>query len=115
VPQVFRREEEVSKMATATTTGSIRHKLSGSVMVDRNWGGTIGASHARGAQRVGNFYRLPKSEYVRLMAASARSHEFAHHSLNPANDPCLDWTESDDLAVAELLERATGEKSPCLD
>ncbi len=102
-------------MQTATTTGRVRHKLAGSVMVDRAWGGTIGASQARGSQRVGSFFRLPKSEYVRLMAAAARSNELAHQSLKPAGEPCLDWTDADDRAVAEMIEQSAGEKSPCLD
>lgn len=65
-------------MKTTATIGSVRHKLSGSVLVDRSWGGTIGATRARGAERVGDFYRLPRSEYTRLMAAAAKSAEFGH-------------------------------------
>ena len=91
-------------METAISIGSGMHGLGGPVMVDRAWGRTLGAHQAKGARRVGNFYRLPRAEYLSLVKA--------HAKLNPEDSPCFDWTASDDQAVAELLDSARLE-SPC--
>lgn len=86
---------------TVADIGSARHRLDGSVMVDRNWGRRLGVHQARGARRVGSFYRLPRAEYVRLLEASANG------SASQANvHPSLRWTPTDDLAVANMIEEA---------
>ena len=88
-------------METVTDIGSARQRLEGTVLVDRAWAREIGASGARGARRVGNFYRLPRSQYVRLLdgaSTGARSYQVANDQMR--------WTRSDDVAVAELLEDA---------
>ena len=88
-------------METITDIGSARQRFGGTVLVDRAWAREIGASQARGARRVGNFYRLPRSQYVRLLdgaSTGARSYQVANDQLR--------WTRSDDVAVAELLEEA---------
>ena len=64
-------------------------------MVDRAWGRTLGVDQAKGARRVGNFYKVPRVEYLKLVEAQAK--------LNPEDSPCFDWTASDDQAVAELI------------
>lgn len=37
------------------------------VMVDRAWAQNLGLSQARGARRVGNFYRLPRVQYLKAL------------------------------------------------
>ncbi|MDQ4148474.1 MAG: hypothetical protein M3164_00515 [Actinomycetota bacterium] len=99
-------------MQATTLTGN-RHHLDGLVKVDRTWGRTIGAHQARGARRVGNFYQVPRSEYVRLMATAARSPQFAHPRQERTQEPCLEWTDSDDRAVAQLLKESARQEAPC--
>lgn len=91
-------------METTMSIGSGRQALEGPVMIDRDWGRMLGALQAKGARRVGNFYRLPRMEYLRLVKA--------HAKLAPQDSPCFDWTPSDDQAVAKLLDGARRE-SPC--
>lgn len=86
---------------TVNNIGSVRHRLEGTVLVDRTWARKIGASQAKGARRVGSFYRLPRAEYVRLITPSYADHELA-------------WTHTDDAAVAELLEDAAQQDSECV-
>jgi hypothetical protein len=91
---------------TVTDIGSVRHRLEGTVLVDRAWAREIGASQAKGARRVGNFYRLPRAEYVRLLNG-ARSYQVVGDQLK--------WTRSDDVAVAELLEEAAQQAEQAQD
>lgn len=88
--------------ATVSDIGSsVRHRLEGTVLVDRTWARQIGASQAKGARRVGSFYRLPRAEYVRLITPSYPDNELA-------------WTHTDDAAVAELLGEAAQQDSECV-
>jgi hypothetical protein len=91
-------------METVLSNGNGRQGREGPVMVDREWGRMLGAHQAKGARRVGNFYRLPRAEYLSLVKA--------HAKLNPADSPCFEWTASDDQAVAELLGN-TRQELPC--
>ncbi|HVL51568.1 MAG TPA: hypothetical protein VM754_08730 [Actinomycetota bacterium] len=86
---------------TIADIGSVRHRLDGSVLIDRAWARQLGAGLAKGARRVGNFYRLPRVEYLRLLEATASS------ANRPGVHPALRWTSTDDLAVANMLEEAT--------
>jgi hypothetical protein len=86
----------------ATLSVGGRHALGVPVMVDRAWAQSLGVPGSKGARRVGNFYRVPRAEYLRLVKAQA----------DPETSPCFTWTESDDRAVAELLDR-TREDAPC--
>lgn len=36
-------------------------------MVDRTWARSLGLNQAPGARRVGNFYRIPRLEYLRAL------------------------------------------------
>jgi hypothetical protein len=95
---------------TVTDIGSVRHRLEGTVLVDRAWAREIGASQAKGARRVGNFYRLPRAEYVRLLNGAsngARSYQVV--------DDQMKWTRSDDVAVAELLREAAQQAEQAQD
>ena len=91
-------------METTIGIGTGRQRLEGPVMVDRAWGRTLGAHQAKGARRVGNFYRLPRSEYMSLVRAQAK--------LNPEDSLCFDWTANDDEAVSALLA-SVRQESPC--
>ncbi|HEX2054726.1 MAG TPA: hypothetical protein VHJ78_13515 [Actinomycetota bacterium] len=92
---------------TIADIGSVRHKLDGMVMVDRDWARQLGAHLAKGARRVGNFYRLPRIQYLRLLEATANSAVTQPAAVHPA----LRWTASDDLAVANMLQEAAQEPS----
>ena len=85
---------------TIADIGSVRHRLDGSVLVDRAWARRLGAHQAKGARRVGSFYRLPRAQYMRLLEATANG------SLHGNVHPALRWTSNDDLAVANMLEEA---------
>lgn len=37
------------------------------VLVDRAWAQNLGLNQISGAQRVGNFYRLPRNAYLRAV------------------------------------------------
>ena len=82
----------------ATLSIGGRHSISRPVMLDRVWARAIGADRAKGARRVGSFYRLPRAEYLRLMEAQG-------------TDPSLRWTASDDRALDDLLKKASEEES----
>ncbi len=86
----------------ATMSIGGRHAIGAPVMVDRAWAQTLGIPGAKGARRVGNFYRVPRAEYLRLVKTQA----------DPETSPCFSWTESDDQAVAEFLEGAI-QDAPC--
>lgn len=92
---------------TIADIGSVRHKLDGSVLVDRAWARRLGAHLAKGARRVGSFYRLPRMEYLRLLEATANSAMQSQANVHPA----LRWTRTDDLAVANMLEEAAQPQS----
>ena len=85
---------------TVADIGSVRHRLDGSVLVDRAWARRLGAHQAKGARRVGSFYRLPRAQYVRLLEATANG------SMHANVHPALRWTSNDDLAVANMLAEA---------
>lgn len=87
---------------TIADSGSVRHRLDGSVLIGREWARRLGAHQAKGARRVGSFYRLPRIEYVRLLEATASSAVQSQANVPPA----LRWTPTDDLAVANMLEEA---------
>ena len=95
-------KEVVTVQATLGIGG--RHGLSAPVVVDRHWAQTLGLHNVRGARRVGSFYQLPRSQYLKVVAA---------HSDAEIVDG-LKWTDSDDRAVAELLETAESE-APCIE
>jgi hypothetical protein len=86
----------------ATLSIGGRHVLSAPVMVDRAWAQSLGIPGAKGARRVGDFYRVPRAEYLRLMKAQA----------DPETSPCFRWTEGDDRALAEFLESDL-QDAPC--
>lgn len=96
---------------TIVDSGSARHRLDGSVMVDRAWAGRLGAHRARGARRVGNFYRLPRVEYLRLIEATANGNGHSQPNVHPS----LRWTSTDDLAVANMIEEAVQQESECVN
>ncbi len=74
----------------ATISIGGRHVLGAPVVVDRAWAHTLGIPGAKGVQRVGNFYRVPRAEYLRLVKIQA----------DAETSPCFRWTESDDQAAA---------------
>jgi hypothetical protein len=76
----------------ATISIGGRRALGASVVVDRAWAQTLGMPGARGAQRVGNFYRVPRTEYLRLLKTQA----------DREISPCLRSTASDDQAAAAV-------------
>lgn len=92
--------------STVADIRSVRPRLDGMVMVDRDWARQLGAHLATGARRVGNFYRLPRAQYVRLLEAGAHGAALQPAAVHPA----LRWTETDDLAVANMLAESTEEQ-----
>lgn len=77
-------------------------KIAGSVLVDRHWARALGAHQAKGASRLGDFYRIPRREYLKLIGSAARPVAAATSALT--------WTARDDEAVAALLEAARSQE-----
>lgn len=77
-----------------------RNALGGNVTVDRSWAQALGADKLDGARRVGNFYSIPRAQWMRLDTI-----------------PSLKWTAQDDRAVAAMLAESDSQHGPepCLD
>lgn len=74
--------------------------LGGSLMVDRDWAQVLGVDQFKGVRRVGNFYRIPRTQLLQLDAI-----------------PALEWTAQDDQAVAAMLAESDRQhgSEPCLN
>jgi hypothetical protein len=78
------------------------------ITVDRAWAQELGVAQARGVRRTGNFYKVPRQQYLRLVEAS---------QFRAAAEPCLEWQASDDQAVADLIAGSlkAGVTPPCFE